>query len=182
LVVKSSNLSSGNETLVSALVSGLLTTALIVVTSKYVVDTGNILKQSKNDQRIRHLERSLELFYIPLIDIIDNDINEWENFKKIGYYRYLAEDDVSNTYEIYVGTKCDEGTKKTDYKNILETLKTNIENITEKDLEQLFKKYTVTEYYSTTWDKNKTAKDDLIKFAKRDIANYRNELKELTKR
>jgi hypothetical protein len=50
--------------------NAMLTTGLVLLTAASVVDTQGILKQSKNDQRIRYLEKSLESFYIPVQDIL----------------------------------------------------------------------------------------------------------------
>lgn len=50
----------------------ILTSSLIVVTAFYALDTHGMLKQSKDKQRIEYIERSLENFYIPVQDILQD--------------------------------------------------------------------------------------------------------------
>jgi hypothetical protein len=59
-------------TLLSVSANVILTCSLIVVTAFYALDTHSMLKQSKDKQRIEYIERSLENFYIPVQDILQD--------------------------------------------------------------------------------------------------------------
>jgi hypothetical protein len=61
-----------NATLLSVCVNVMLTTALVLITASYASDTGDMLKQSKKEQRIRFIEKRLESFYIPVQDILED--------------------------------------------------------------------------------------------------------------
>lgn len=50
----------------------ILTSSLIVVTAFYALDTHAMLKQSKDKQRIEYIEKSLENFYMPVKDILQD--------------------------------------------------------------------------------------------------------------
>lgn len=50
----------------------ILTSSLIVVTAFYALDTHSMLKQSKDKQRIEYIEKSLENFYMPVQDILQD--------------------------------------------------------------------------------------------------------------
>ncbi|AKB49703.1 hypothetical protein MSBRW_0450 [Methanosarcina barkeri str. Wiesmoor] len=50
----------------------ILTSSLIVVTAFYALDTHAMLKQSKDKQRIEYIEKSLENFYLPVKDILQD--------------------------------------------------------------------------------------------------------------
>jgi hypothetical protein len=73
----------------------ILTSSLIVVTAFYALDTHGMLKQSKDKQRIEYIERSLEYFYMPVQDILqdkqyfsyggyfpENNLHYKENYEK----------------------------------------------------------------------------------------------------
>lgn len=50
----------------------ILTSSLIVVTAFYALDTHAMLKQSRDKQRIEYIEKSLDNFYIPVQDILQD--------------------------------------------------------------------------------------------------------------
>src|SRR5674476_517981 len=68
--------------------------------SKYINDsqlschgTSDMLKQSKKEQRIRHIEKSLESFYIPVQDILEDpkyDFNPLKHLPIHPHYEYMV--------------------------------------------------------------------------------------------
>lgn len=82
-----------NATLLSVCVNAMLTTALILVTASYALDTSDMLKQSKKEQRIRYIEKSLESFYIPVQDILEDpkyDFNPLKHLPIHPHYEYMV--------------------------------------------------------------------------------------------
>lgn len=105
-----------------------LNSILIAVTGLYVIYTQDILNQSRSDQRIKYLEKRLECFYIPVKDIFEGILNneytvDEETFRKIGYYRYLAEEDVSSLF-----VQCiTRGSKEQDIKKLVSCVTRDID-------------------------------------------------------
>jgi len=111
---------------VSILVNTMLTLGLIIFSALSLSSAQDTLKQSEkqqkqlqDEQRIRDIEKRLELFYIPADDIINGNDNKnrkntiegnqpagYKGLKEIRKYSYLANKTTFEAYEIYIKSNC----------------------------------------------------------------------------
>lgn len=138
-------LSAEKGTLTSAMVNGVLTAVLVIVTAIYVRDTHKMLENSQEEKHIERLERSLENFYIPL-QVLFAGIDEFcvsgekfspimiwlkknEVFNLLANYSYLAEPNTRLLYfDCIVEEEFDQPTLEKNLERLLDQVKKDIDD------------------------------------------------------
>ena len=98
-----------------------ITVAYVIITYFLVIQNQEAIEQSKNEQRLRDIEKRLENFYIPLKDKLDflahddewtrkftNQSNLNNHLQDINKYSYLADEEAYKKYEKYITSRCSE--------------------------------------------------------------------------
>lgn len=120
--------------------------AIILACASLTISQISIIQSEeklKNEQRIKHIEMSLEKFYLPLCDLLELDISDQSRtinykvkFKELSKYQYLAKPKVFDYFEIYQLTY-----QKTNlfFEDLLKFVKQDITNY-QKEYKNLIKK------------------------------------------
>lgn len=155
-IVKEALTISTDKDIANMYVTAICNTLIAIITLNYVVLTNKAVKQTKIEQQIRDIERKLEKFYIPAIDILEDENNHIfpeivrgrrenigektnpiyiknKGLNDIKEYRYLAEKDTSEKFDTFIKNESELRSNSNKLKKERENLKEDLK----KDIEKL---------------------------------------------